>query len=126
MKATLFSLAAFALLVCTVSPQLDRTSSIRNYRVANEHRLLSDFVQFLSIPNVASDAPNISRNANYLVEQMRTRGLKPRLLSLSDTSVPPAVYGEWLTPGVVRTIIFYAHYDGQPVDPKAWTATEPF
>ena len=38
---------------------------------------------------------------------------------------PPAVYGEILTPGAARTIVFYAHYDGQPLDPKEW-ATAPW
>ena len=29
------------------------------------------------------------------------------------------------TPGAVRTIVFYAHYDGQPLAHKEW-ATPPF
>jgi acetylornithine deacetylase/succinyl-diaminopimelate desuccinylase-like protein len=28
----------------------------------------------------------------------------------------PAVYGEVLVPGAKQTLIFYAHYDGQPVN----------
>ena len=34
---------------------------------------------------------------------------------------PPVVFGEIDTPGAARTVIFYAHYDGQPLDPKEWT-----
>jgi acetylornithine deacetylase/succinyl-diaminopimelate desuccinylase-like protein len=30
------------------------------------------------------------------------------------------VFGEIKTPGAMRTIVFYAHYDGQPLDPKEW------
>jgi len=39
---------------------------------------------------------------------------------------PPAVYGEWNTAGATRTVVLYAHYDGQPTDPKKWTGTQPW
>ncbi|MBA3352926.1 MAG: M20/M25/M40 family metallo-hydrolase, partial [Blastocatellia bacterium] len=35
-------------------------------------------------------------------------------------------YGEWMTPGATKTVIFYAHYDGQPTDPAAWTGSKPW
>jgi acetylornithine deacetylase/succinyl-diaminopimelate desuccinylase-like protein len=93
---------------------------VRGWRVANEARLLSEFTALLAIPNVASDRANIARNADAIVALMRERGLAPRLLPGSDGS-PPAVYGEWLVPGAARTLLFYAHYDGQPVDATRWT-----
>lgn len=99
---------------------------IREYRKANETRLLNEFVQLLSIPNVASDTPNIRKNADYLVAEMQKRGLKARLLEAANNKVPPVVYGEWMTPGATRTIIFYAHYDGQPTDPADWTGSKPW
>ena len=102
------------------------TDPIREYRQANENRLLSEFVQLLSIPNVASDTPNIRKNADYIVAQMQKLRLKPRLLEAGDSKVPPVVYGEWNTPGATKTIILYAHYDGQPTDPKQWTGIEPW
>ena len=54
---------------------------------------------------------------------MKRRGLEPRLLEASNSKVPPAVYGEWKVPGATRTIVLYAHYDGQPTDPKQWVGT---
>jgi acetylornithine deacetylase/succinyl-diaminopimelate desuccinylase-like protein len=101
-------------------------NKVRDYRVANEHRILEEFVTLLSIPNVASDHNNILRNAASIIEMMKGRGLEPRLLEAGNASVPPAVYGEWRVPGALRTIILYAHYDGQPTDPKQWAGTLPW
>src|SRR5689334_18990460 len=99
---------------------------VREYRRANEHQILREFTTLLAIPNVASDTQNIRRNAALIVEMMKQRGLNPRLLEGSTPDIPPAVYGEWNTPGAQRTILVYAHYDGQPTDPKQWTGTSPW
>jgi acetylornithine deacetylase/succinyl-diaminopimelate desuccinylase-like protein len=99
---------------------------VREYRRANEHQILKEFTTLLAIPNVAADTQNIRRNAALIVEMMKQRGLNPRLLEGSNPNTPPAVYGEWNTPGAQRTILVYAHYDGQPTDPKQWTGTMPW
>src|SRR5215212_493745 len=99
---------------------------VREYRRANEHQILKEFTTLLAIPNVASDTENIRRNAALIVEMMKQRGLNPRLLEGASPNTPPAVYGEWKTPGAQRTILLYAHYDGQPTDPKQWTGTSPW
>ena len=99
---------------------------VREYRRANERQILKEFTTLLAIPNVASDTQNIRRNAALIVEMMKQRGLNPRLLEGSNPATPPAVYGEWNTPGAQRTILVYAHYDGQPTDPKQWTETAPW
>jgi acetylornithine deacetylase/succinyl-diaminopimelate desuccinylase-like protein len=57
---------------------------------------------------------------------MARRGLSPRLLESEDGKAPPLIYGEWLVPGARRTLIIYAHYDGQPVTPEQWKVTRPF
>jgi len=99
---------------------------VRDYRRANEHRIIKEFITLLSIPNVASDTQNIRKNAALIVDMMKQRGLNPRLLEGATPDTPPAVYGEWKTPGAQRTILVYAHYDGQPTDPKQWTGTLPW
>jgi acetylornithine deacetylase/succinyl-diaminopimelate desuccinylase-like protein len=104
-------------------PTQDR---VRDYRRSNEHRILKEFTTLLSIPNVAADTENIRKNAALIVEMMKQRGLNPRLLEGSTPNTPPAVYGEWITPGAQRTILLYAHYDGQPTDPKQWSGTLPW
>ena len=101
-------------------------NKVRDYRRSHEREILREFVSLLSIPNVASDRENIRKNAAFIVEMMKQRGLESQLLEAKTPHVPPAVYGEWRTPGATRTIILYAHYDGQPTDPKQWTGTLPW
>ena len=38
----------------------------------------------------------------------------------------PLVYGELKVEGARRTLLLYAHYDGQPVDPALWKQAGPF
>ena len=99
---------------------------VRDYRRAHERQIIDEFIRLLAIPNVASDAPNIRRNSQFILEMMQRRGLNPQLLEAKSKDTPPAVYGEWKVAGATQSIILYAHYDGQPVDPKACTASPPF
>jgi len=113
------------ILSCPVFAQTTQ-EKVRDYRRANEQKLLLEYFEFLSLPNIASDVQNIRRNATRIMEMMKLRGLEPRLLEAETPNAPPAVYAEWKTPGAQRTLLFYAHYDGQPTDPKQWTRTLPW
>jgi len=97
---------------------------VREYRHANEHRIISELVDLLAIPNVAADVANIQRNAARLQQMLEKRGFRVQFLPVPERG--PVVYAELATPGAARTVIIYAHYDGQPVDPSKWTGTEPF
>ena len=101
-------------------------SPVRDYRRAHERQILEEFTRLLALPNIASDRENIRRNAALLREMMQRRGLNPQLLEGKSVDTPPAVYGEWKINGATHSIILYAHYDGQPVDPAAWSASPPF
>jgi hypothetical protein len=94
------------------------------WRVANEQQILHEFTDLLSILNVASDTSNIRRNADTLVEALARRRVAAKLLLAPGAN--PVVYGEIKTPGAKHTIVFYAHYDGQPVTPEEWESKTPF
>ena len=98
------------------------------YTASRHEELTTAFVSFLSIPNVAADPSGLHRNAEFLMGQLQQRGLTARLLSAPGlpASVPPVVWGELKTPGATKTIVFYAHYDGQPVTPSEWDGGKPF
>lgn len=93
-------------------------ASVRDYRRRHEVEIIRDYAQLLSIPNVATDTANIQTNAKRIAALLEARGLKTRLLSVPGSS--PVVYGELLSPGAKRTLLWYAHYDGQPVDKAQW------
>jgi len=99
---------------------------VRDFRKTNEHRLLGEFLNLLSVPNVASDRVNIRKNAELIMQMMKQRGLDPRLLEATTPNTPPAVFAEVNTAGATRTLIVYAHYDGQPTDPKQWSGSLPW
>jgi acetylornithine deacetylase/succinyl-diaminopimelate desuccinylase-like protein len=92
----------------------------------NRSAILAEYVELLAIPNVATSVRDIRRNADHIMAMMNKRGLSPRLLEGDSADVPPAIYGEWLVPGAKRTVVLYAHYDGQPVTPEDWKSTKPF
>ena len=80
-------------------------------------------MDLVAIPNVRTDLPNIKRNAEQLRQMLDRRGMKPEVW---DTPSTPLVYGERLVPGATQTILFYIHFDGQPVDKARWKQPDPF
>ena len=94
-------------------------AAARQWRTAHEHAILAEFMELLAIPNLARDVPNIRKNAAAVSSLFEKRGVKTRLLEVPGA--PPVVFGAIDSPGATRTLVFYAHYDGQPLDPKEWT-----
>jgi acetylornithine deacetylase/succinyl-diaminopimelate desuccinylase-like protein len=123
-------IAASAALVFSLplASQTSAPKAAQTYAAAHKAELLQEFIEFLSIPNVAADAAELSRNADFLVKQLQSRGVEAKLIRAPElpASVPAVVYGEIRVPGAKRTIVFYAHYDGQPVTPSEWETGEPF
>ena len=98
--------------------------AVREYRLAHEQPIIQELVDLLAIPNIASDEANIRRNADLLKVMFERRGFRVQFHEISKRG--PSVFADLPAPGAARTVVFYAHYDGQPVDPKAWTGTAPF
>jgi acetylornithine deacetylase/succinyl-diaminopimelate desuccinylase-like protein len=96
---------------------------VRQYRKNHEHQIINDFVSLLTIPNVAADKTNIRKNAVHIKDLLTKHGVKSKIL---ETAGNPVVYGELIVPGAKRTLLFYVHYDGQPVDSSKWTGSRPF
>ena len=118
----------FLLFISVLSAQTPEILKVRAYREKMEWPWLATYMSFLSIPNIASVPTDIQRNTSKIIELMKAQSIQNiQLLNPTTKNAPPAVYGEILVPGARQTIIFYAHYDGQPVDSTKWArGTHPF
>jgi acetylornithine deacetylase/succinyl-diaminopimelate desuccinylase-like protein len=105
----------------------ESAAAAKAYTTPRHDALTKEFENFLSISDVAADPEGLKKNAAFLVEQLKSVGAETKLLTAPGLeNVPPVVWGEIKTPGATRTIVFYAHYDGQPVTPSEWTTGKPF
>jgi len=101
--------------------QSSEVLAIRKYANSNAKEMMQEFTQFLAIPNVAANLDGQQKNAAFIMNMMTARGIKNvQLLNATTANVPPVVYGEVLVAGATQTLIFYAHYDGQPVNAAQW------
>ena len=93
-------------------------AAVAAWRQAHDVEVLRELTELLAIPNLARDSLNIRRNARHIAAMLERRGARAQILE--TPGAPPAVLGELKTPGATRTVMFYAHYDGQPVDSTQW------
>lgn len=121
--------AAAAIAVLLASPSRAQgedplARQVREWQRAHALEVLQEFRDLLALPNVASDSVNIRRNADALVAMLERRGVRARRLEAPGS--PPAVYGELRAEGATRTVVLYAHYDGQPVVARDWRTAGPW
>ena len=118
------ALGAPSLVAQTVPEPGGLRSQVRAWRTAHEKEIVRALVDLTALPNVAVHRDDIERNADHLIALFRQRGIEARKLTAGEA--PPAVYGELRVPGATRTVVFYAHYDGQPADPADWGGADPW
>jgi acetylornithine deacetylase/succinyl-diaminopimelate desuccinylase-like protein len=104
--------------VCAQESATEVRDQVHKYRQAHENEIVGQFVKLLSIPNLASDTPNIERNAQTIAKMLGSRGVRAQLLRVPEA--PPVIYGSLSSPGAGATIGIYAHYDGQQVESSQW------
>lgn len=91
--------------------------TINDYRSTHEKAIVEDFVDLLSMPNVAVNVADMDRNADYITELLVARGFTTRRLQAGGA---PYIYAELSNPGAAETVMIYAHFDGQPVQEENW------
>jgi acetylornithine deacetylase/succinyl-diaminopimelate desuccinylase-like protein len=84
-----------------------------------------EFLELLEIPNIPDQPEDMRRNAAFLEKAFQKRGFTTRLLD--NPAGRPLVFArsDAASPGA-RTILFYIHFDGQPVIAEEWGQKSPF
>ena len=93
----------------------------------NRDRYVDELKQYLAIPSISAlpeHAADVKRAADWTADALRGAGLEN--VRLIDTPGNPVVYGDWLHAPGKPTILYYGHYDVQPVDPVNLWTTPPF
>jgi acetylornithine deacetylase/succinyl-diaminopimelate desuccinylase-like protein len=106
---------------------MSRMDNVIDFINVNRDRYLDELKAFLAIPSISAlpqHAGDVRRCADWCADEMRRIGLQN--VTLIDTSGNPVVYGDWLGAPGAPTILFYGHYDVQPVDPLELWESPPF
>jgi acetylornithine deacetylase/succinyl-diaminopimelate desuccinylase-like protein len=93
--------------------------------VANKSKTSSieEFVEFLRLPNDGHFPDHVSQNLNWLVRRFDALGFETKVLSSTHN---PYLLVKKINPAASATVLFYAHVDGQPVDPSKWNQEDPY
>jgi acetylornithine deacetylase/succinyl-diaminopimelate desuccinylase-like protein len=100
--------------------------TFRTYFTTHQERFLEEWKTFLRFPSISAD-PNYNGQcvecAEWLVSHLKNLGFSAELLS---TATKPLVYGVLPGDPKKQVVLFYGHYDVQPVDPLNLWETAPF
>ena len=119
--------ASFLLAVFCASPPVfasELSRSVDGWRSTHETEIVGALDALTRLPSVAANPQGIQAAADRLESELKTRGFSATQFQTQGGS-PPVVFGEYHVTGATRTVVFYAHYDGQPVTPSQWSS-DPF
>ncbi len=106
---------------------MSHLSTLDAYFAENRDNQLAELNEFLRIPSISSlseHKQDMQTAASWLAAAMKRVNLEN--ISIDETGGHPVVYADWLHAPGKPTILFYGHYDVQPVDPLNLWETPPF
>ena len=106
----------------------DTIKSAIDYLQETQDKMMEDYKELLRFASISADpahAGAVRACADWIVGQLEAMGFAN--CEAVATAGHPVVYGEWLRAGPDKpTVLVYAHYDVQPVDPLPLWNSEPF
>jgi acetylornithine deacetylase/succinyl-diaminopimelate desuccinylase-like protein len=113
-------LACGALALTGASASAQSDAQIAKSAQAN----FAEFFDMLALPNDAIVPVDIQRNANWLEVAFKKRGFTTQQLPNNGRPLVFAQYPRKVADA--KTILFYMHFDGQPVIPSQWSQKSPW
>ncbi|MDD4871078.1 MAG: dipeptidase [Kiritimatiellae bacterium] len=98
----------------------------KDFFAKNEQRFIDEWKEFLTFPSISADPAHEQdclNCASWLVKHLDKIGFSSRLL---ETSSKPVVFAEHKGKPGKPVVLFYGHYDVQPVDPLNEWQSPPF
>ncbi|MGB0843425.1 MAG: dipeptidase [Alphaproteobacteria bacterium] len=92
----------------------------------NERERLSRLAELIAIPSISTDSAydaDCTKAAEWLAADLASMGFDARTIPAVGK---PYVYAEAIRDPALPTVLFYGHYDVQPVDPLELWDTDPF
>ena len=91
-----------------------------------KERYLEELMEYLRIPSISTEPEHkqdVVRCSEFVVDKLEKAGLSVESI---ETEGNPLVFAEWTGAPGKPTILFYGHYDVQPVDPVEEWDSPPF
>ena len=101
--------------------------SVIDFIHTSRGRYVEELTEYLAIPSISAlpeHADDVARCASWTANELVRVGLEN--VRVIETSGNPVVYADWLHAPDASTILFYGHYDVQPVDPLGEWESPPF
>ena len=102
-------------------------ASVIDFIHTSRDRYVAELADYLAIPSISAlpgHTDDVARCARWTADELGRVGLEN--VRLVETHGNPVVCADWLHAPGVPTILFYGHYDVQPVDPLNDWESPPF
>ncbi len=99
----------------------------RTYASEHRTRFLDELTSLIRIPSVSAvpkHRDDVARAAEWLRDHLAGVGFQAEVIPLENGH--PIVYADWMKAAGKPTVLFYGHYDVQPVEPLDLWISPPF
>ena len=122
-----FSLVFIILFQCSLMAYSQKknldANQIQNLTTKHIAGSYPELIEFLSIPNDAHYPEDIKKNLDWLEKAFLKRNFACTILPNEGN---PVFYASREVDKAKKTVLFYMHFDGQPVDPSKWGQENPY